>query len=72
MTGFKKRAKKNEKIFAEGANKSSQEVKLKNFNMRFSKEEIDILRSEAEKNHRSMQQHLKHLLWNSIEPETSL
>ena len=55
------------------ANQTRKEIeknkKTKNFNLRLSKAELDILKKEAAKNRRSMQQHIKHLLWNSFEPK---
>ena len=71
--GFR-RAKKDEDIsqteFVEGANKTREELeaaKTKNFNLRLSQEELALLKKEAAKNRRSMQQHMKHLLWSSFE-----
>ena len=70
---FKNR--KNEQAEAEagfilGANKTDDEKKeIKNFNMRFTAVELELLKKEASKNRRSKQQHLKHLLWNSLESD---
>ena len=58
--------------YKETANMTPKEIensKTKNFNLRLSKEELDLLKKEAAKNRRSMQQHMKHLLWSSFEPQ---
>ena len=64
-----------EKEFKESANKTSEEIekgKIKNFNLRLSQEELELLKKEALRNSRSMQQHIKHLLRNSCEPKKDL
>ena len=58
------------KKFILGANKGKSTTK--NFNMRFSEEELELLKEEALKNNRSMQQHLKFLLWSSISSKSEL
>lgn len=75
--GFRSRKDKDitPKEFVEGANKTEEEMesqKVKNFNLRLSQEELDLLKKEASKNRRSMQQHIKHLLWNSCESQKEL
>jgi len=75
--GFRSRKSKDltPKEFVEGANKTEEEMelqKVKNFNLRLSQEELALLKKEAAKNRRSMQQHIKHLLWNSCESQKEL
>ena len=58
---------KNERQFVNSANKEKGKADIKNFNIRFSPEELEKLRGEAWENRRSMQQQLKHIIHQYFE-----